>query len=345
MEINQAKISGSGQAVSVGSPMEDSDIVTNYTLAEGQERAIEHVQAFFKKLHDEDDGLFREYATSDMSHSVLENVFNEFSWRLYAESSNPFQREVSITAHRTRRSVDDALFSRQISVMLKIPRIITEILTGNPGSETCAAPRSLSAVTSADDDHDTGRRPLGKSREKILEWIDSVEPLDVAETAGLTDIGRTDDVELPELMAHARFIRESSAYEWLVSRIKRHSRVGFVGTDTMDQFGTELRRLLRTQDPVRKMSRKGPPKTVSATFNLEWSPVAFLETLTQGCGRTANLENVVCLTGSISESQATTVVEYLIQTWPVSAQPIFTLMQDLLSTPLGKAAYCESSII
>lgn len=149
------------------------------------------------------------------------------------------------------------------------------------------------------------------------------------------------DEGLPRQPHYEEFIRKSDAYQWLLTKIHQHGLLTFEESNAMEEIGTKIRDRLQAQGPLRKMSRRKPPSTVKMTFKLDWNPACSTRNRSFAPPYEAALERVLCLTGSWNESQATTVRDYMDQTWPRSGHALIALIQSLLSIPQGQECSCE----
>ena len=106
---------------------------------------------------------------------------------------------------------------------------------------------------------------------------------------------------------------------------------------SMSEIGALILNRLRTRDSLRKMSRRRPTSTVTMTFELEWDPASVLPG--EVLDHLPSFDDLLCLTGTLSEAQGTTALEYMRQTWPDSCRPVLTLMSRLVSTPRGEECH------
>jgi hypothetical protein len=109
----------------------------------------------------------------------------------------------------------------------------------------------------------------------------------------------------------------------------------------MDKIGAQLHGWLRMQELFHALScqRARPPITVR--FKLDFNPVQSL--LMSGVDPTMPmvLDTILCLTGTVREGQATTVLEYMAQTWPATWEPIAGLLSQILARPEGEMQACR----
>jgi hypothetical protein len=84
--------------------------------------------------------------------------------------------------------------------------------------------------------------------------------------------------------------------------------------------------------PDQSPQSDGEIRTHRATFNVHWQVKEFVEGQF-GDVRAVSLGSVIAVTGSARDAQATTVTEYLMQTWPDTAlgQNLLELIQEILN--------------
>jgi hypothetical protein len=109
----------------------------------------------------------------------------------------------------------------------------------------------------------------------------------------------------------------------------------------MSRIKTILQTELLGQEPLPKLSRWRPSLTYSISFKLNWNPISVLRDQGVDPSVPGILDRVLCLTGTISEAQATTVAEYMSQTWPETTEPVIMLISNLLSLPEGVETFCK----
>ncbi|KAF7541960.1 hypothetical protein G7Z17_g11861 [Cylindrodendrum hubeiense] len=249
-----------------------------------------------------------ELCIENIATEYLDPVLKEFAWKLHGESSNPFQWEASVIIHRKRKNIIEVL----------IPRPLDHDDMGTQDVES-----SLSE--SADGNELPNRVPFRKPRAMVMQWVGDVKssPLAAEETGHPIDGSVRDGLEydnvkepqpplpgnieiLSQLPDYEEFIRESDAYQWLLTKIRQHGLLTFEGPNAMLEIGTKIRNQLRAHEPLRKMSSRKPPSLVKMTFNIDWNPVRFMNEAGFPHPLEETLPGVLCLTGSWNEAQAAT---------------------------------------
>ncbi|RYP73035.1 hypothetical protein DL771_003903 [Monosporascus sp. 5C6A] len=324
-------ISGDGLSagVDIGKDacMQDFDAETSYSLVSTLDDPEPYLQAFSNQLSKDLSDIFDNSTSSGIEPEYLETALKTFAWKLNGESSNPFQWGASVTLHQKRKEIVE-LLSRTA---------YAEGSVGVPGGAT-----SVSEVDS--DDQEPEREAFQKPIGTTFDWLSGIEPFSEHDHEGGDSDSNMDDAHLtaedePLLFRfedYERFVRTSGAYRWLLSRIRQHDQLRWGNPDSMSEIGAEIRNRLMSQEPLRRISRRRPPSAVTMILTLDWNPVKFFHD--QGLDPTLPgvLERVLSLTGTLHEAQATTVVEYMTQTWPETWEPIITLISDLVSKPEGE---------
>jgi hypothetical protein len=155
------------------------------------------------------------------------------------------------------------------------------------------------------------------------------------------DSSSTCSIPLPQLPEYERFIENSNAYEWLLARVEQHDRLANGEVDALKKIEDEILTHLRSQRHLDTMSSSRPQALACMTFHLQWEPREYMISL--GLQPDSyDLNTILCLTGTKHESQAVSVIEYLRQTWPTSADMgVIPMLQKLVTLQKGQSATCR----
>lgn len=124
-----------------------------------------------------------------------------------------------------------------------------------------------------------------------------------------------------------KVLRHSWAYSWLVSRLSQRYLLSFSSPNLLDGIENEVFLRLYTSGAPRRMSRRKPLPVAELTFPIIWDPGLYL----LGQSSLSELWNrVICVTGTRSEAQATTVSNYMCQTWTKTGKCILELLEGLM---------------
>lgn len=126
-------------------------------------------------------------------------------------------------------------------------------------------------------------------------------------------------------------ITESSLFEWLLSSLNQQLHMVNFG-----EASAKIRRYILTSLPQsRKISRRSVPESIDAVFHVDLNLDAYMEQKGHiGCPSDV-LPQIICLTGSTTDAQATTVVQYMRQTWPETGKIVLEMIQDALQRSIG----------
>ncbi|KAM0214176.1 hypothetical protein ACHAQI_003800 [Fusarium lateritium] len=326
---------------------EESDtasIYSNETLTDDPK--LHYFQAFVDQLAEDVKIGSEGMILKDLGPDYLDHALREFAWKLHEESSNPFQLETSVIIHRKRRLRDHALrefawklheesfnpFHLESSVIIhRKRRDIVDLLDFEvPQLEHPQLELPQFEISESESEQSSGNSdvegdgflaaiPFQKAKETIFAWIGGVNPDPRATT------------DLSQMPQYRQFIQGSSAYQWLLTKLKQHNRLACEKPNIMDGIGVAIRDKLKTTALLRKMSRNRVPVPIEMTYTVDWDLIGFFRNRGISPPFSAALPDILCLTGTWHEAQATTVIEYMDQTWPQSGRSLITLLQTLLS--------------
>jgi hypothetical protein len=196
-----------------------------------------------------------------------------------------------------------------------------------------------------EDDELSKRQAFKKPPDILSEWINKIEPL--APKPGeleqaINDSYVQDDFDKvsSRLIDYEKFVRQADAYQRLLLKILQPRQLAWEDTNLISNIGSKIQNRLRAQGPLHRISRRRA-SLVRMTFNLDWNPIRYFRD--QGSALLAPdiLERVICLTGTWNEAQATTVVEYIRQTWPITGEHTISFIQQLIALPEGEELTCK----
>lgn len=175
-----------------------------------------------------------------------------------------------------------------------------------------------------------------------LNWLDRVENLneDGSEPLDSLDAGIEQEKPAFQLEEYEHFIRASGAYQWLLSRIRQHERLESPILNTMAEIGTGIEAWFQTQTPFMSLSRQRARPFVTMVFDLDWNPLASLSANESDPAMPGMMESYLCFTGTVEDCQATSVTEYMAQTWPQTWRPLIDLLEEVCRRPKGDNCTC-----
>ncbi|KAG7426624.1 Vegetative incompatibility protein HET-E-1 [Fusarium oxysporum f. sp. raphani] len=284
------------------------DTATTYSVGTlSDDPKFQYFQAFIGQLT-EDVGAGADGTTlKDVGQSFLDQTLRDFAWRLHEESTNPFQLETSVIIHRKRRNIVD-LLDFQV-----------------PAFDEAESESGQSLWDSeAENEEEPSIVPFRKAEEMIIDWIGEVET------------GKPNDIS--QMLQYRKFIQGSKAYEWLLTKICQQSRLSCEEPNLMDSVGSTIRNELKERIPRHKMSRRKASIWFEMTYSLTLDLIGIMKKsgISGSCAKA--LPNILCLTGNWNEAQATTVSEYMNQTWPQSGMSMVPFPKtDTSDDPSGRA--------
>ncbi|KAH8812428.1 hypothetical protein F5884DRAFT_309735 [Xylogone sp. PMI_703] len=169
--------------------------------------------------------------------------------------------------------------------------------------------------------------------------IDEEPPGSEASVDDLMDLDSYEDGEanMPELLAYQNFIFQSPAYEWLLANLRREFFLTSPEPNYMEIIGKKIIQCLPSSHVV---SRKRSAESYEITFEIEWSPLAFVSEQMYKEELGEAIENAITLTGSTNDAQALTCAQYLCQTWPLSGEYTIKLIKDVVRSGAGHQHTC-----
>ncbi|KAF5636788.1 uncharacterized protein FTJAE_5984 [Fusarium tjaetaba] len=259
-----------------------------------------YFQAFIDQLADDVRAAADGAILQNLGQGFLDQTLRDFAWKLHEESTNPFQLETSVIIHRRRRNIID-LLDFQVPALEEAESVSGQSL----------------GDSQADDGEEASTIHFKKAEEMIADWIDDVKS------------GEPND--LSQMPQYRQFIQGSEAYQWLLTKISQQSRLSCEKPSLMDEIGNKIRSNLRETIPHHKMSRKKESIGFGMTYFLALDVIGMMKRSGISSSFGKALPNILCFTGKWDEAQATSVAEYMDQTWPHSEGAIISLLQDLLS--------------
>lgn len=144
--------------------------------------------------------------------------------------------------------------------------------------------------------------------------------------------GQDDDSEASARNGrYHEFISGTSAYTWLLSRLRQELDLSSSESDIM----TGIRDTILSSLPPHRVSRKCSSETYTLIFEVDWNPRAFIEDQRYEVENGRAIGMVLTLTGSTKDAQALNCAEYLTQTWPLTGSRILQLVRDVVRSGAG----------
>jgi hypothetical protein len=145
------------------------------------------------------------------------------------------------------------------------------------------------------------------------------------------------DHDLPELPAYKEFICKAPAYEWLLQSIRKELLLNVAEANVRANIRQTI---LDCLPKTHRVSRKESPNIHTATFTVEWDPCSFLQEQEYSESPEEVVERAIAITGSHKDAQATTIVQYLSQTWPTTGIHLLSLTKEVVQGVPNRAYFC-----
>ncbi|KAI9790079.1 MAG: hypothetical protein M1816_005549 [Peltula sp. TS41687] len=260
---------------------------------------------------------------------ALPDLLQEFALRIGQERPSKEGREVMAYVHKYRRRVAElfehfindnegqedsaSTHSSAIPFQEKVMTWMTqEIAGGNEGHEDSASIHSTTIPF-----QEEVNLPTRETVHNFPDEPDHGAPLDTL-----------DSVE-----KYRGFVAKTPAYSWLLSNMGRDNVQVFQEDDLLRTIHDEIWRCL---PPLARISPWRPPVAETLIIKLEWNPIAFI--LEQGYSEDPSIaiQRAITLTGSPTDAQALSCLEYLNQTWPSSGKNVACLLHKLMRAENGE---------
>ena len=166
------------------------------------------------------------------------------------------------------------------------------------------------------------------SAEKIAFW-NTAEHFDFLPEP--TPVGQQlDEVQVPPRYQEVRsFLLDGPAYQWLLENARSSALL-------TERKGTILEAVTRKIDAT-LLSMRTPksrrPQVFQANFDMDWDLPNFLRDQEYDTTLEIAIERAITVTGSSSNAQALSCIDYMCQTWPSSGREVVRVLQKALTSP------------
>lgn len=143
------------------------------------------------------------------------------------------------------------------------------------------------------------------------------------------------DDERSQVDRYRELVSRTSAYSWLLAIMRRELALVTQKENILDSIRNEIN---RSFPPVPKISARRQPDAVTSLFRVNWNPAAFIVEQEYSGDKIMAMEEAITLTGSLIDAQALPCIQYLRQTWPLSGEYTFRLLQKLMDSEYGESS-------
>jgi len=139
-----------------------------------------------------------------------------------------------------------------------------------------------------------------------------------------------DEVQEPPRYQEVRsFLLDGPAYQWLIENARSSALL-------TERKGTNLEAMARKIDAA--LSSMRTPKSrrsqvFQAIFDMDWDLPNFLRGQEYDTTLEIAIERAITVTGSSSNAQALSCMDYMCQTWPSSGREVVRVLQKALMSP------------
>jgi hypothetical protein len=132
---------------------------------------------------------------------------------------------------------------------------------------------------------------------------------------------------------YREFITKTSAYNWLLAKMER----GITQAPQEDDLLKRVHEKIWTYfGPIPRLSTRRLPVADSLIFEVIWNPLAFVIEQRYSGDPSVALLSAITLTGSPTNAQALSCLDYLDQTWPLSGKIVASLLRKLMHASNGE---------
>ncbi|KAB8259361.1 hypothetical protein BDV32DRAFT_150476 [Aspergillus pseudonomiae] len=146
------------------------------------------------------------------------------------------------------------------------------------------------------------------------------------------DEGEQDTDILPELSTYKEFVSNLPSYAWLLRNIRKEIYLSNIG-----ETHTNIRRaILDCLPKAQHVSRKQAPPRHTLILIADWNPNTFLEEQGYLESPMKAIERAITITGSRTDAQAATTIQYLSQTWPSTGIHLLRIVKHIVVNAAGE---------
>lgn len=176
-------------------------------------------------------------------------------------------------------------------------------------------------------------------QEKVLNWFtqedDNTHLSEEAIVAFPDEPELEIDDERSQVDRYRELVSRTSAYSWLLAIMRRELAFVTQKEYILDSIRNEINRSFPS---VPKISARRQPDVVTSLFRVNWDLAAFIVEQEYSEDKIVAMEEAITLTGSLIDAQALPCIQYLRQTWPLSGEYTFRLLQKLMDSEYGESS-------
>ncbi|KAK8868422.1 pfs domain containing protein [Apiospora arundinis] len=286
-----------------GSFMGDTNTVYTAAMSLADPRLANHINYLVDDIYKRLRATRWDGSTIERLVTTLPSVLRTFALGLGYRASSQAHRDVMVFIHRFRRSIANTFNEYNNHEY--------DESFGKDKSVDCTAETLNRWLLSKDDQYD----PIPD--DNINDFIDEDEDQD-------------SDFDIPGIDRYINIVCKDPMYKWLIAQLHRETLVSRPTPDTMESIRETVLRWLPSET---RISRDASSSTVTAQYVAHWDILHFLQQQDYGIPHHDALAGVITLTGSSVDAQASTCLDYMSQTWPMTGPLTVQLLQRLLKNP------------
>lgn len=163
--------------------------------------------------------------------------------------------------------------------------------------------------------------------EKMALWTTTERP-DNEWEAGRIDPG-LEEAQVPPRYQEVRpFLLDGPAYQWLLKNARSSALL-------TERTKPVLELAKRINDALSSIgtSKSPQPRVFQASISMDWDLPNFLNDQRYETTMEIAIERAITVTGSFSNAQTLTCIDYMCQTWPSSGREVVRMIQNALTSP------------
>jgi len=184
--------------------------------------------------------------------------------------------------------------------------------------------------------HQSGVQTLDEKMENWFERENSLAEHPTEVFVGVKDLPDDEDGDedsdedlRAKLPRYRDFIIDSTAHDWLVKKLEREFTLVPPGPEITQSISDTILAKLSYLEPFRNVSRKRNPDLCRMHFAINWNPWSFFQEQEYEGEYGILFEQVITLTGTGNDAQATSIAQYLRQCWPLLAEDILEALRGI----------------
>ncbi|KAF2235938.1 hypothetical protein EV356DRAFT_90085 [Viridothelium virens] len=236
----------------------------------------------------------------------LPSLLKIFTLRLEKTTESKAQRDIKEFIHQQR------------------DRIVKKFLENQKPQQNSVGEAVSTVSDDAPPSTDMGMSPA----EKMALWKNVEHSESMAETMSIE--AKADNVRRPLRYQDVRsFLRDGPAYQWLLDNIRSSKLLTERKATIFDTITIEITKAFSSVSAPELRTTQD----FQVIYSMDWDLEGFLRVQEYDTTLEIAVERAITITGSFSNAQALTCVDYMCQTWPSSGRQMVRALQVAVSSP------------